>query len=187
MADELKDANQNLNQDVNPDADDSERQMKIEIIKMGKFSFELEEKREQSLIIQSGYMLTGYSIISVILMAVIPILLNYTNLPFKLVFILLGFSLLFLIFSLLFALLSLWRYQYSGLDDIESVYKMMIHEPLDTVSDWWLKNINTIRNEKNSLNNKRARYVKWSTFFFGFSIITILIYLVATIFLLLLY
>ena len=160
--------------------------MKIEIIKMGKFSFELEEKREQSLIIQSGYMLTGYSIISVMLLAVIPILLDYTNLPPKLVFILLGFSLLSLIISLLFALLSLWRYQYLGLDNIESIYRLMIHEPLNTVSRWWLENLNSIYNEKNRLNDKRARYMKWSTLFFGFSIITILIYLVTTIFLLLL-
>ena len=182
----MKDENQDLNQDVNPDADDSEHQMKIEIIKMGKFSFELEEKREHSLIIQSGYMLTGYSIISVVLLAVIPILLDYTNLPSRLVFILLGFSLLFLIISLLFALLSLWRYQYLGLDNIESIYRLMIHEPLDTVSRWWLENVNAIYNEKNSLNDKRARYMKLSTLFFGFSIITILIYLGITIILLLL-
>jgi len=178
MADESQDADKNT--------DHSEQQMKIEIIKMGRFSFELEEKREQSLIIQSGYMLTGYSIISVMLLAVIPILLDYTNLPSRFVFILLGFSLLFLIVSLLFALLSLWRYQYLGLDNIESIYSLMIYKSSTAVSDWWLENVNAIYNEKNRLNDKRARYMKWSTLFFGFSIITILIYLVITIFLLLL-
>jgi len=153
-------------------------QMKIEVIEMGKFSFELEEKREQSLILQSGYMLTGFSIISVVLLAVIPILLDYTNLPKKIVFIFLGISLLFLICSLLFAIAAQWRYEYLGFKDIESIYLLMVHKSKAAANDWWLENLNDISIAKNSLNEKRARLMKISTISFAISIFTILIYLV---------
>ena len=143
-----------------------DEQMKTEVIKMGRFSFELEEKREQSLILQSGYMLTGFSIISVMLLAVIPVLLDYTTLPSKIVFIFLGFSLFFLICSLLFAIAAQWRYEYAGLGDVESIYFLMKCESVFAINSWWLKNINEIFITKNRLNEKRARLMKISTISF---------------------
>ena len=144
---------------------------------MGKFSYELEEKREQSLILQSGHMLTGFSIIFVMLLAVIPILLNYTQISNKVVFLLLGISLFFLIFGLLFTIAAQWRYDYLGLDDIETIYNLMI-APSNDVGDWWLENLNYIYNAKNDLNEKRVKLMKFSTFSFSISILTILIYLI---------
>jgi len=144
---------------------------------MGKFSYELEEKREQSLILQSGHMLTGFSIIFVMLLAVIPILLNYTQISNKVVFLLLGISLFFLIFGLLFTIAAQWRYDYLGLDDIETIYNLMI-VPSNDVGDWWLENLNYIYNAKNDLNEKRVKLMKFSTFSFSISILTILIYLI---------
>ena len=157
---------------------DNENEKINEIIKMGKFSFELEEKREQSLIVQSGYMLTGFSIVSVMLLAAIPILLDYTKFSNKIVIFLIGLSLLFLIFSLLFTIAAQWRYKYTGLSNIESIYDLMIDVPLSDFNEWWLKNLNEIYNAKNNLNEKRADFMKISTFSFGISILTILIYLI---------
>ncbi|MDL2261695.1 hypothetical protein LJC08_05650 [Methanimicrococcus sp. OttesenSCG-928-J09] len=154
-------------------------QMKAEVIKMGKFSFEMEEKREQSLIVQSGYMLTGFSIISVMLLAAVPILLDYTDFSRELVFIVLGLSLIFLIFSLFFTIGALWRYEHIGLEDVESIYNLMSFESIDAADDWWLKNINEIYSAKNELNTKRSRFMKASIASFGFSILTILIYLIS--------
>ncbi|MDR0766995.1 MAG: hypothetical protein LBE57_00900 [Methanosarcinales archaeon] len=156
----------------------SEKQMKMEIIKMGLFSFELEEKREQSLITQSGYMLTGFSIISVMLLAAVPILIDYMKVPNKIVFLFIGISLIFLIVSLLFAILTQWRYKYDGLKDIKSIYTLMHSESLETVDDWWLVNLNEIYKSKYKLNERRAIFIKISTGCFGASILTILIYLI---------
>ena len=149
----------------------------IEIIKMGNFSFELEEKREQSLVLQSGYMLAGFSIISVMLLAAIPILLDYTKFSNKFVIFLIGFSLVFLIISLLFTIAAQWRYKYKGLENIESIYNLMIDVPLNDFNGWWLENLNDIYNAKNDLNEKRADLMKISALSFGFSILTIFIYL----------
>jgi len=149
----------------------------IEIIKMGNFSFELEEKREQSLVLQSGYMLADFSIISVMLLAAIPILLDYTKFSNKFVIFLIGFSLVFLIISLLFTIAAQWRYKYKGLENIESIYNLMIDVPLNDFNGWWLENLNDIYNAKNDLNEKRADLMKISALSFGFSILTIFIYL----------
>jgi hypothetical protein len=149
----------------------------IEIIKMGNFSFELEEKREQSLVLQSGYMLAGFSIISVMLLAAIPILLDYTKFSNKFVIFLIGFSLVFLIISLLFTIAAQWRYKYKGLENVESIYNLMIDVPLNDFNGWWLENLNDIYNAKNDLNEKRADLMKISALSFGFSILTIFIYL----------
>ena len=158
---------------------DYENEKKNEIIKMGKFSFEAEEKREQSLILQSGHMLTGFSIISVMLFAIIPILLNYTQISNRIVFFLIGISLLFLIVSLLFSIAALWRYECTVFDNIESVYNLMINDPLNNFNVWWLKNLNRACNEKSDLNEKRTNLMKISTISFGVSIFAILIYLIA--------
>ncbi|WNY23172.1 hypothetical protein MmiHf6_04760 [Methanimicrococcus hongohii] len=157
---------------------DSSNQMKSEIIRMGLFSFELEEKREQSLITQSGYMLTGFSIIFVMLLAAVPILLDYTKLPSSVVFLFIGISLMFLIISMLFTVAAQWRYQHYGLKDIESIYNFMYFESLETADDWWLKNLNELYNFKNDSNNTRSRLMKLSAVSFSFSILTILIYLI---------
>ncbi|MCL2550468.1 MAG: hypothetical protein FWE78_06070 [Methanimicrococcus sp.] len=159
---------------------EGENEKKIEIIKMGKFSFELEEKREQNLILQAGHMLTGFSIISVMLLAIIPILLDYTKIPNKIVFLLLGTSLLFLVFSLLFTVGAQWRYKHLGLESIKSIYDLMSQVPLNDVNDWWLENLNEIYNAKNDVNEKRVKLMKFSTLSFGISILTILIYLIVS-------
>jgi len=155
-----------------------EKERKSEIIKMGKLSFELEKEREQSLIYQSGYMLTGFSIVSVMLLAAIPILLEYTKIPNQIVFLFLGLSLLFLIISLLFTIAAQWRYKSVRLDNIESIYNSVIHLPFNDFNNWWLGNLNKMHNEITHLNDKRADWMKISAVSFGLSIFTILIYLV---------
>jgi hypothetical protein len=149
-----------------------------EIIKMGNFSFELEEKREQSLLTQSGYMLTGFSIVSVMLLAAIPILLENTNISNRTVLILIGISLLFLILSLLSTIVAQWRYKSVRLNNVELIYNLMIDMPLKDFNYWWLDNLDNLHNEKNRLNDKRADWMKISTISFGISISTILIYLI---------
>jgi len=157
---------------------DDENERKTGIIKMGKFSFGLEKGREQSLIHQSGYMLTGFSIVSVMLLAAIPILLEYTKIPNKIVFLFLGFSLLFLVISLLCTIVAQWRYKSIRLDSIEPIYNLMMNAPLSDFNNWWLENLNNMNNDISNLNDRRSDWMKISTVSFGFSIITILIYLV---------
>lgn len=120
-----------------------------------------------------------FSIISVMLLAIIPIILNYTNISNRIVFFLLGISLLFLIMSLLFSIAAQWRYDYLGLNNIDSIYHLMDEVPLKEVNMWWLTNLNDIYNSKNNLNERRVKFMRYSTFFFGISILTILIYSIA--------
>ena len=149
-----------------------------EFIKIGTFSYDAEEKKEQRLILQSGHMLTGFSIVSVMLLATIPILLDYTKVSNKYVFSLLGFALIFLIVSLLGTIIAHWRYGGSSVEDMESIYRSMCNSQLADFNWWWLKNLNDFCNEKRKLNNKKEKVMKISTISFGFSILCILIYLI---------
>ena len=51
------------------------------VVELGKYSFDLEEKREQSLISQSGQILTAISLFSAGILMALPILLTYTSIP----------------------------------------------------------------------------------------------------------
>ena len=57
-------------------AHDQANMMMSNIVKLGKFSYELEEKREQSLIAQSNQMLTAFSVFSVALYMALPIIIS---------------------------------------------------------------------------------------------------------------
>jgi len=122
--------------------DKSEKEIKI--IEMGKFALELEEKKEQSLLRQSGDMLTGFSVVAVVLSAVIPILLKYTEISNKIIFILLGFSLLLLIVSLLLLVSAHERKKYTEFHTIEEIYISMIDQPLSYFNQRTLLDLNEI-------------------------------------------
>jgi hypothetical protein len=157
---------------------ENKKEKEKEIIKMGKFTFELEEKREQNLILQSGHMLTGVSIVSVILLAIIPILLNNADISDKAIFFYLGLSLLGLVLSLLFSVIAHLRYKHHGLGSIKSIYISLMYIPFDDFNQWWLENLNKICAGKSKVNNIRAISLLISILLFTFSICTILIYLI---------
>ena len=73
---------------------------------LSMLSFESEEKREQSLIDQSSQMLTAFSIISVLLLMIAPVVISYLpNIPISYTLISLMVIIMFLIISMVLALL----------------------------------------------------------------------------------
>ena len=82
------------------------------ILTLGKFSYSLQEKREESLISQSGRMLTAYSVTA----ALLPLLLSKTAG--------LGPAILFtgLLISFIFALIAGWRFKSSFMPSIDVFY-----------------------------------------------------------------
>jgi hypothetical protein len=81
----------------------------------------------------------------------------------------------------LFKIIAHWRCDTLGFEAIESVYELIMTSPLKYVDNWWLANLNHIYKKRADLNEKRAKSMKFSTAFFGLSILTILIYLIVLI------
>lgn len=82
------------------------------VIKFARFSYELEEKREQSLISQAGQMLTAFSVASAALLMVIPILLDHTSIPKQRILITAGLVLALMLASVVLSVFSQWRFKY---------------------------------------------------------------------------
>ena len=82
------------------------------VVEFAKFSYELEEKREQSLLNQSGHLLTLFSVSSAVLFTAVPVLLSYTNFDKGRILLFSGISLTILLVSMLLAVISQWRFRY---------------------------------------------------------------------------
>ena len=85
---------------------------KRNIVEIGKFSYDLEEKREQSILSQANQMMTAFSIYSAALLMVLPILIDETVIPHSRLLIASIHLFLPLIASLVLAVLAQWRFSY---------------------------------------------------------------------------
>lgn len=157
------------------------------IFEYAKFSLELEEKREQSLISQSNSMLTAFSISTGVLLIVYQIVAKAKSLPIVFINSVVVICMLLFIASMILSLLVSWRYKYKSLP---APLNMMNHilankqyfvtqEQRDksfteTLNDVWVS--------KNKLNDKRATLIKASmTIFFiaiGIAVIATLVVLI---------
>lgn len=84
-------------------------------VEFGRFSFELEEKREQSILTQSSQMLTAFSLFSAAVLMSFPLVADYTGVPDIYAFYLSAGALLPLIISLVLAIVAQWRFKYETL------------------------------------------------------------------------
>jgi anaerobic C4-dicarboxylate transporter len=163
------------------DEDKRDNMMMANIVDFGKFSYELEEKREQSLINQSSQMMTAFSIFSAALCMVLPYLFKKNNelaiaLPLctSIVFAL-------LITSLIFALLAQWRYKYKAMDDIDAFYRQIycdlsnLYQKQAEFDMQWKHQIAIIHKSKKENNDKRSRDVVVSMWFFLGSVAAIVL------------
>ncbi len=67
---------------VNEDSPKDNTLLRMENVReFGKFSFELEEKREQSIVNQSSQMLTAFSLFSAAILMALPIVAEYSSIP----------------------------------------------------------------------------------------------------------
>ena len=121
------------------------------ILALGKFSYSLQEKREESLINQAGRMLTTCSLTAVLL----PLLLSKTTG--------LGPAILFtgLLISFIFALIAGWRFKSSSMPSIDvfydEVYDRWEEFKVQPAFDMqWKYHLSAIHKSKKENNDKRA-------------------------------
>jgi len=145
------------------------------IVELGKYSYDLEEKREQSLITQSSQMLTAFSIFSAVLFVILPIIIETKTVSvWKLLFSA-GIISVFLLASLVLALIAQWRFKYSTMQDVQVFYDRVNAEFQNYASQvqfdvQWKEQLLSIHASKKKNNDKRAKLVIASMVVFLISI-----------------
>ncbi len=151
------------------------------IEKLSKYSYELEEKREQSLIEQSSRMLEAFSVITAALGILLSIILQYIpSLSKYFVFISTGIIGLFLLNSLILAILAQWRYKYKALPLPLDIYKHVYDNyrgflNIQNQAKHYNNLLNDVQQSKKSINDRRVKIITWSMIFFYCSIIALVI------------
>lgn len=135
------------------------------ILALGKFSYSLQEKREESLINQSGRMLTAYSVTA----ALLPLLLSKTD-GLGPVILLTG-----LLISFIFAVIAGWRFKSSSMPSIDvfydEVYERWEEFRAQPAFDMqWKYHLSAIHKSKKENNDKRAACILISMISFVLSI-----------------
>lgn len=149
----------------------------------GLFSFEREEKREESTIVQAGQMLVALSVFSAVILMLVPILLDYTEMPTEKIFIFLFIILSLLSMCFICAILAQFKYDYYVPADIDQIYQSIYeqYEELSKPNTFLLlrKNqIGELHQSKRKMNNRRIRFLQISLIILILSIfITIFIVL----------
>lgn len=160
---------------VFPDADS----LRLEnAVQFGRFSFELEEKREQSLITQSGHMLTAISLYSAALFMLLPVVVTLDSVSTAYLW---GcsFTVFFpLVIGLVSTLLAQWRYKYKTLIDGMDFFETFASDAetdgtYNSQSDFdyqWLSQLRDVQASKKTVNDKRLFFIKVSMISFLISI-----------------
>lgn len=140
--------------------------MMANIINLGKFSYGLQEKREESLINQSGRMLSAYSIaIAILSLFLQKIPQNCT------IVLVIGLTI-----SLIFSLLSGWRYKYIGMPDVDAFFEDVYNNTDSYKTQYqfdtqWKYQISILHKGKKRLNDIRVILISASMLSFLASII----------------
>lgn len=136
------------------------------IVDFGKFSYNLQEKREESLINQSGKMLTAYPVTMAILTWLIP-----KTAVVSMYILFFGLTL-----SLIFAILAGWRFKHRRMPGIDSFFEdvennMEKYENQYQFNAQWKNQISLLHESKKRNNDKRAIFILMSMTSFICSII----------------
>lgn len=166
---------------VNRDAVNEVTLRKHNIVELGKFSYDLEEKREQSILSQANQMMTAFSIYSAALLMVLPILIDNTVIPHSQL--LIASILLFspLIVSLVLAVLAQWRFSYQTMktaqefqEKIEADAEHYQHQA--QYDDQWINQIDAIHISKKNNNDRRVKLIISSMICFLLSVGLLLVF-----------
>ena len=158
-------------------------------VAFGRFSFELEEKREQSLIAQSGHMLTAISLYSAALIMILPLVSNLSCINKS--YLCGAAATIFcpLIVGFICILLAQWRYKYhtpidgkSFLDAFESDASNGFYKTQSDFDYQLIEQLHTTQSSKKRVNDIRLRFIKAAMISFLISIgFLIIAWLVITI------
>lgn len=135
---------------------------------LGKYSFELEKKRETSIISQASQMLTAFSVFSAAVLMAVPILLeNISSIDKVELLIWAGVMFVFLIASLCFSIIAQWRFKYKTIQNAAAIRDHMFKkiskfEAQSTHHNFWIEQLTPIHKSIEENNNRRAKFVKFS-------------------------
>lgn len=169
--------NQTVSNDDTPDPQ-SKKQIKLRmknVVNFAKFSFELEEKREQSLVNQSGQMLTAFSVVSAAILMAVPILIDYTSVSKRIILISAGITLAPMLLSMALALLSRWRFSYvtmiTGQELLQKIEANANNHVYQYQYDYqWLDQLANIQNSKKKNNDIRGILIYASMIVFFYAV-----------------
>ena len=156
---------------ANNDLNDEDKQTTLRlknVVEFGRFSFELEEKREQSIIQQSSQMLTAFSIASAAVLMAVPIIIDNTQLRPRTVLIASAVVLAPLLVSMVLAIISQWRFTYSSMCTAEELLNKAEankenHKFQAQYDYQWVSQLTAIQNSKRKNNDIRANLIRAST------------------------
>ena len=137
------------------------------VLEMGKFSYEQEEKREQSLITQSGQMLTTFSIASAAVLMALPIMLQYTYYPKHAILWAAVLILFPLVASMVLAVIAQWRFGYQTMVDAGTLLDVIEKNPNEYVYQshydfQWIEQLKELQKSKMDVNDLRVKLIKAS-------------------------
>lgn len=149
------------------------------IVEFAKFSYELEEKRERSLINQSGQMLTAFSVVSATLLMGVPLLIDHTYIPKNMILKSAGISLALMLISMVIAVISQWRFKYvtmmTGEELLQKVESDMNHHVYQSQYDYqWVDQLKEIQVSKKENNDKRYRLIHASMIFYFAAVVSLI-------------
>lgn len=142
----------------------------------GLFSFEREERREESAISQAGQMLIAISVFSAVILMLVPILIEHTDIDHFRIYVFLAIVLSLLSVSFICAVLAQSKYDHAVPADIEQIYQRIYdhYEEFSDRDDYLMfqkRQIGDIHQSKKRLNDKRVRLLLISLNFLIFTII----------------
>lgn len=146
-------------------SEDEKNNLKMKNIKeFGLFSYEMECKREESLIEQSGKMMTAFSIYTASLYVLVQIMLKCFNYLRYEILLATGVISICLIASLVLVIISQWRYKYKKMCDIDIFFDNIERENdrYVTQADYdlqWKYQISGIHKSKEKNNDRRAKLI----------------------------
>lgn len=161
---------------VNEDSPKDNTLLRMENVReFGKFSFELEEKREQSIVNQSSQMLTAFSLFSAAILMALPIVAEYSSIPDWQIMYLAEVAFAPLLASLVLAIIAQWRFTYETMQDAEGFENILYRQKSDyhdqSDYDWqWVYQLSAVQKSKKKNNDFRVRLIKASMICFLFSV-----------------
>jgi hypothetical protein len=157
-------------------------------IDFGKFSYELEEKREESLIRHSNYMVAIFSVFFVALYSLFNIISKNVNIHVHWLLIGALVITIILLIGMALAVTAQWRYKYETMLTINELYSYFIKDrdnyKIQEQYDYqWIKQIDKIHKIKKSNNDKRVNLIIGSIRMFFIAIVLLFLSIVIIIFL----
>ena len=170
----------NANESQDPDSAEQITLRMKNIVEFAKFSFDLEEKREQSLINQSGQMLTAFSVTSAALLMAAPVFLEYTSISRLNILISAGIVLFFMLVSMVLAVIAQWRFEYTTMMNGEELLHKIEEDPDNHVFQaqydyQWVNQLEEIQDSKKQNNDKRYKLIRASMVMFFVAVFSLIV------------